>query len=92
MLLHDPVNGQQPTIEENFAFYHRLYLEQLQILEAKLDIEAFRHGLAAFTSLRRVIITSEVHHQRLGARGIPGSAARYTIPQTQSFPRGFEFP
>jgi hypothetical protein len=85
----DPVSGRRPTTEENFALYNMLYLEQQQIIEAKLDIDTFRYGLIAFTSLKRVTITSEVHHQRVRTSL---QEYRHFTPLTRSFPRGFEYP
>lgn len=73
------------SFDESFELYTRLYDEQETIIRDRLDIEAFKEGLAAFTELERVIVTSEAYRPHI-------MSPFYQTPFIKSLPLGFNYP
>jgi hypothetical protein len=72
---------------ESFAIYRQLFEDQEDIIRDGSDIEAFREGLSAFSSLKSITVTCEEHaHEK------PMYPLRYPSPMIRSFPPNFEYP
>ena len=69
---------------EDLAIYKKLYAEQQDIIEKRLDLDGLQYGLGAFPSLQRVTVTSEAHRLYLGS-------PCYETPLIRSFPQSFNY-
>jgi hypothetical protein len=72
------------SLGESWSYYKTLLEDQHQVLASNADIEAFKHGLRRFSSLKRVTVTPATH----GRLGKP----LYRTPMIRAFPRGFDYP
>ncbi|KAK4500387.1 hypothetical protein PRZ48_008576 [Zasmidium cellare] len=73
------------SLDESFNLYNRLYEEQETIIQERLDVQAFKECLTAFTELQRVTITSEAYRPNI-------IAPCYPTPLIRSFSLGFNYP
>ncbi|EXK79844.1 hypothetical protein FOQG_15596 [Fusarium oxysporum f. sp. raphani 54005] len=72
------------SLDESWAYYKTLLEDQRQVIASNADIEAFKHGLRRFSSLKRVTVTPATH----GRLRKP----LYRTPMIRAFPRGFDYP
>jgi hypothetical protein len=77
------IDAQLP-LNVSWNYYQQLLRQQEDVLESGADIDALRHGLDRFPSLRRITITPAAH----GFLFTP----LYETPMIRAFPYGFNYP
>lgn len=73
-----------PSLLESWDYYKQLIQDQQAVLESGADVEALKHGLARFPSLRRITLIPTAH----GSVGRP----LYYTPMLRHFPKMFGYP
>ncbi|CCT72873.1 uncharacterized protein FFUJ_12767 [Fusarium fujikuroi IMI 58289] len=79
-----PVADNHMGLSECWEYYKPLLEDQKYVLATNADIEAFKHGLRRFTSLKRVSITPATHGRHYHPL--------YRTPMIRAFPPGFDYP
>ncbi|KAH6838550.1 hypothetical protein B0I37DRAFT_316717 [Chaetomium sp. MPI-CAGE-AT-0009] len=83
-LARNQLAAERLSLEESWAHYQTLLLQQDEVINSGADTEAFRYGLERFISLKRVTITPFTHGLWL--------TPLYETAMIRAFPRGFNYP